>query len=260
MKSKGISLIETLVSVTVFGIIIVVMFQMSSAFFKLFNSASSRQDMNKTFIKAYNQMQKDFITTSGKYIYSYNQKFNDDTYKNIKNRWIVFPVATNQEGNFQGEGSSFNWKRIFIYYLNCTNESCSECNKEFLNPEDLYKYCSDKELIRITYNYNGSDDKSDFSLYLYDMILNHLNSCLINHEDIVDGKEVIFKFVEKKVLARNIFDMNISPNKTNITIILSSIRINEAKKEVSYGKTDFTQEPNTKFVDKIEFVIHARNS
>ena len=124
MKSRGITLLETLVSVTVFGIIMLVMFQMSSAFFKLFHNASSSQDMNSTFIKAYTQMQKDFMGTSGKYIYSYNQKFNDDTYKNIKNRWIVFPVATDQEGNFQGEGSSFNWKRIFIYYLNCTNESC----------------------------------------------------------------------------------------------------------------------------------------
>ena len=110
--------------------------------------------------------------------------------------------------------------------------------------------------------YNLENKKQIIALLVpYFRLQNHLrNSCLINHEDIVDGKEVIFKFVEKKVLARNIFDMNISPNKTNITIILSSIRINEAKKEVSYGKTDFTQEPNTKFVDKIEFVIHARNS
>ena len=148
MKNRGITLIETLISVTVFGIIMIVMFQMSSSFFKLFHESSSQQDMNSAFIKAYAQIKKDFMTTSGTYTYSYNEKFNNDTYKNIKNRWILFPVATDQDGHFHSEGKSFNWKRVFIYYLECTNQNCKECSKLFSTPEDLYKKYENRRLFR----------------------------------------------------------------------------------------------------------------
>ena len=75
MKNRGFTLFETLVSTMVFGIIMILMFQMSSAFFRLFTTSTSKQSMNSKFIKAYTQMQKELLITDAKYIYTYKSTY-----------------------------------------------------------------------------------------------------------------------------------------------------------------------------------------
>ena len=268
-KKQGFTLFETLVSTIVFGIIMVLMFQMSSSFFKLFNKSESQQAINSKFIKAYNQMQREFTITDVKYIYTYKNKFDNEYYK-IQNRWIVFPVPTNKNGQFQGEGNSFNWKRIFIYYLICTNPECTECNKPFLKLEDTYKHCSDKQLIRLIYDYNGSNDKNFFASALY-TFCNDISSYILSYDSTFPSNKTykiinynqernIFKFAEKKIIANDIFDLNIKKNTKNVNISITSLKKEEINKEISYDTTDFTKKEYSKYINKFEFIINTRNS
>ena len=282
MKNRGITLLETLISTVVFGIIMILMFNMSSSFFQLFTASESKQAVNTNFIKVFNQMQRDIMITDSNYIYTYNTKF-DTLYRNIPNRWISFPVPTDNDGKFQGEGNSFNWKKIYIYYIKCTNANCPECPKEsygapktksspYNNQTDRYRLCSDKHLIRLAYEYIGSNDKnyvasalnafnSDIASYTlpYDYkFFPDLKEYNVNN---ATKKQKLFKYLGKKVIATNILDMTNSVNikKHNITITLSSVRKDEIKKKVEYGNTDFTISPNNKYVDNMEFTIIARN-
>ena len=268
MKNRGFTLFETLVSTIVFGIIMILMFQLSSSFFKLFASSGSQNSINSKFIKAYTQMQKEFMITDAKYIYSYNNKFNN-TYHNIQNKWFVFPVPTDKDGHFQGDGNTFNWKRIFIYYLSCTNSNCSECSKIFQDPNEKLKYCPEKNLIKLTYNYIGSNDKNFFASALY-TFCDDINSYTLQYDrtfpickpyNITEyGEYNIFKYYSKKIVATNILDMIVIPNKKNVKIKLSVVKNDEASKEANYGKSDFTTKEFSKFVNEFEFTINTRNS
>ena len=266
---KGITLFETLISTIIFGIIMILMFQMFSSFFKLFSASESQQSVNSKFIKAYNLMQREFMVTDAKNLYTYKYKF-ESGYKNIKNRWIVFPVPTNKSGQFQGEGNSFNWKRIFIYYLICTNPECTECNKTFLNLEESYKHCSDKQLIRLIYDYNGSNDRNFFASALY-TFCDDITSYILSYDSTFPNNKTykivnynqeknIFKFAEKKIIATDIFDLNIKQDQKNVTILLSSLKKEEIKKEITYETTDFTKKENSKYINKFEFTINTRNN
>lgn len=261
---KGFTLFETLASVIVFGIIMILMFDMSSQFFKLFTTSSSTQSMNSKFIKAYTYLQKELMITDAKYIYNFNT-----SEKNMKSRWFLFPIPTDKNSTIKGEGSFFDWQRIYIYYLTCTNSSCLECPGKSNTTKDPYRFCSDKQLIKVVYDYVGSNDKyffsssmSKFAENISDFIIPY-NSNLFTNEVKYDIKgyesDNIAKFVEKRIISTDIFDLDIQKNSKSITIIISTVRKEEIKKEVSYGTTDFSKEPNTRFVDKMEFTILPKN-
>ena len=265
LTSKGFTLLETLVSTIVFGTVVILTFQMSSEFFKLSTITSSKQEMNTTFIKAYAQMQKDLMITDADYIYSYKTELN-----NIKTRWCAFPVPIDDNGAVKSEGNTFTWEKIYIYYLNCTNNTCPECptkhnsvsNLESLKNE-AYKYCSDKELIKLIYNNNGSKELYNFSKNMEEIICDNILNYTIPYKtniSLFPNNDSTFKFVDKKIIAKDLFDMDITSKSDNIIIKLSSVRKNDIKKILNYGETDFTQKQNSKYVDQIEFVISSKNS
>ena len=264
MKNRGFTLFETLVSTIVFGIIMILMFQMSSAFFRLFTTSTSKQSMNSKFIRAYTQMQKELLITDSKYIYTYK---NSST--NMNYRWLLFPSPTDKDSIIKSEGSSFNWQRIYIYYLCCNNSSCTECPGKANKIEEPYKYCSDKQLIRLIYDYVGSNDRYFFSSAM-SKIADDISHYLLSYnnnlfptvaEYDINGysNNEIMKFVEKRIIATDILDMDITTHTHNIKIMFSSVRKDDIKKILEYGTTDFTQEPGSKYVDKIEFTMPAKN-
>lgn len=264
-NNKGLTLLETLISTVMFGIIMVLIFQMSSAFFKLFTTTTTKQEMNSTFIKAYNQMQKDLIITDSEYIYSYKSELT-----NIKTRWFAFPIPIDDNGVIKSERNSFTWQKIYIYYLNCTNDSCPECPTKHNSVSDesslkneVYKHCSDKELIRLIYNNNNSKDLYTFSKNIENELCANILNYTLSYkttDSLFPNNENLFKFVEKKVIAKDLLDLEITPKVHNVTVKMSSVRKNDIKKILKYGEADFTQEPASKYVDQIEFVINANNS
>ena len=298
MKKKGFTLFETLISTIVFGIIMILMFQMSSAFFNLFTKSSSKQSINSKFIKAYTQMQKDFSISDAKSMYSYkNYKISkEENLLDVGARWIALPIPTDNEGTIQGSGNSFEWSRICIYYLSCS-KNCKECqnkkNVKILKWEkenqDKYRYCSDKELTRLVYDYKGSSNPYIFARVLSAICkdiskytLNNKNAKELpsynsekkytidtfNKGDENSGQVVTIKLLDHKIIATDIFDMEITQKSNNIKINLSSIRKEEIKKILKYGyeATDFTEkdakgkEKYSEYIDKIEFLINTNNS
>lgn len=272
MQNKGFTLVETLVSILIFGILSILMFQMTSRFFQLFTISSSKQSVNSSFIKAYKEMQKDLSITDSRYVYSYKIYL-----KNIKTRWILFPVPTNKNGLISGEGNKFNWQRIYFYYLNCTNSNCNECknknysvSKEKYLENEKYKFCSDKNLIRLIYDYTAYNDSVFFPMALSEIGKNissytlsiDSNSFPSEFEYEIKGynKIPIIRFVEKKIIAKDIFDMDITTNSSNVNVKILTVRKDDIKKELNYGTADFTKSPASRFVEQIEFTTTSKNN
>ena len=273
LHSLGFTLFETLVSVIIFGILMILLFNMSSNFFKLFTASESRQTVNSKFIKAYNQMQREFTISDANSSYSYKTELN-----NTKTRWFMFPIPIDKDGTVVNEGNSFTWQRVCIYYLDCTNSNCPECPDKINTAEEdnietwnnqKYKYCSDKQLIRLIYEYSGANDPFNFASILsgisYDIksyTLHFDKNFPINNEYQVQTTEekAKIKFLSKKIITTDILDMDVTIKQHNMNIKFSTVRKEDIKKELEYGKTDFTIEPNTRFVDEIEFTINTNNN
>lgn len=295
MNKKGFTLLETLISTIAFGIIMILMFQMSSSFFNIFTKSSSKQSMNSKFIKAYTQMQKDFSISDSKSIYSYKNYKDNGNLLDIGSRWIALPIPIDQDGTVQGSGNSFEWSRIYIYYLACT-EGCEECEGkktlniskwDYTNP-DKYKYCSDKQLVRLVYEYSGLSNPYVFARVLssvckdikkYTLTNKNAKSLpgyngegkiyKINSFSTEKEEKITIKLVDHKVIASDILDMDITQKSRSIKVNLSSVKKEEIRKILpyGYGKTDFTekdqekdQEKYSKYVDKIEFIINTNNT
>ena len=259
------------------------MFQMSRTYFQLYTTSSSKQSVNNKFIKAYKQMQKDLAITDSRYVYTYKIYLD-----NIQTRWMLFPIPTDQNGLIKGDGSKFRWQRICFYYLKCTNSKCNECKtkKTFVTEKNLlkdekYKYCSDKNLIRLVFDYNGPNDPNYLSEVL-SIVSENISSYTLpfdnnsfpSHEvkfdikgypeiekfpDIEDPKSFPIKFVEKKIIANDIMDMKIETDLHDVTVNLYTVRKEDIKKEVNYGTADFTSNKNSKFVEKVQFIVNSKN-
>lgn len=275
MKNKGFTLFETLISIVIFGITSVLMFQMSSRFFQLFTTSSSKQSVNNKFIKAYKHMQKDLAITDSRYVYTYKMYLT-----NVPTKWMLFPIPTDNNGLINGEGNKFSWKRICFYYLTCSNSDCPECKKKNyhqINEDDVSKqnskFCSDKNLIRLVYDYFGTNDPNYLSEVL-STISNNISSYTLPFDsnnfssntvtfDIKGYSSASYpypiQFVEKRIIANDIMDMDIETDLYNITVDMSTVRKEDIKKEVNYGTTDFTTNKNSKFVEKINFIINSKN-
>ena len=271
MKYKGFTLFETLISIAIFGIVTMLMFQISIRFFKSLTVSSSKQHANSKFIKAYKYIHKDLSLTDSRYVYTYKIYLND-----IPTRWMFFPIPTDKNGLMKGEGNKFSWQRICFYYLKYTNSSCGECknkkysvSKESLLKDEKYRYCSDKNLIRLVYDYIGYNDNYYLSEAL-STISDNINSYTLpfennsfpsNFECNIKGynKIPIIKFVEKKVIAKDIMDMEITTNLHYVNINMSTVKKEDIKKEVKYGTTDFTLDKYSKFVEKTQFIVNTKN-
>ena len=272
LKSSGFTLFETLVSTIIFGILMILLFSMSSEFFKLFTTSEARQTVNSKFIKAYNQIQREFIISNANSSYSYKTEL-----INTKTRWFLFPTPIDDDGTVVNEGNSFSWQKIHIYYLTCPNSNCPEC-KDKINTADedvlktweeqKYHFCSDKQLIRLIYEYSGIDDPFNFASIL-SLLSNDIATYTLNFDNNFPPKteyqvetteeKATIKYLSKKIIAADIFDMDVTIKQHNINIKLSTVRKEEIKKKLVYGKTDFTKEPGAKFVDEMEFTINTKN-
>ncbi len=271
-NKKGFTLLETLISIVVFGLLMVLMFHISARFFQLFNASSSKQSMNNQFLKTYTHLQKELSITDSRYVYSYKIYLKD-----IKARWMIFPIPTDTNGQMKSEGNKFNWQRVYFYYLHCTNPDCPECktknyyvDKESQLKNEAYKFCSDKNLIRLIYEYTAYNDAAYLSEALSN-ICDHISEYTLSidsnffpseFETEIKGfnKIPVIKFIEKRVIAKDIFDMDITTNANNVKIKMSKVKKDEIKKKVEYGTTDFTKSKNKKFVENIEFMVHSKNN
>ena len=119
------------------------------------------------------------------------------------------------------------------------------------------------------YDYNSSNDRVFFASALY-TFCNDINSYMLSYDSTFPNKtykiinynqdKKFLTFAEKKIIATDIFDMNIKQTTKTITILLTSLKKDEISKEVPYETTDFTKEENSKYINKFEFTINTRNS
>ena len=120
------------------------------------------------------------------------------------------------------------------------------------------------------YDYNGSNDRNFFASALY-TFCDDITSYILSYDSIFPNNKIykivnynqeknIFKFAEKKIIATDIFDLNIKQDKKHVTILITSLKKEEIKKEITYETTDFTKEENSKYINKFEFTINTRNS
>ncbi|MCQ2736377.1 MAG: hypothetical protein MJ234_04080 [bacterium] len=281
---RGISLVEALLSTAIFSFVSVILFTMTSDFFKSMRLADSSQSMNQKFIQADQYLNRDLRITDSRYIYSYTTE-----HSNTKSRWIMFPIATDDNGNCSSTSNRICWSKVVIYYLSCSKSSCSECSSYMSPDETPFKNCCDKNLIRLVYNYAGSDDPNIFSiscsLFAKDIssyLTAYKSSALPDEKSYTlpdYGEETKFKYSSMRIAAREILDLKLdrapdSGNEegsdpdnppdmyessgTGIKLDIFTARTEEAAKQIDLSSADYTGK-DRKYLDSLTILVYPRN-
>lgn len=258
---------ETLISVVTFALVTMIMFNMSSKFFGIFRIQDSKQTVNQSFIKAYGQLNSDLRITDSSRVYTYYSEN-----KHNKARWTFFPIPTDENGNSLASRDKLNWGRICIYYLRCTDENCKECGSSTIGKrDDAFKSCSDKQLIRLVYSYEGENDNQYFakaqkamSENIFTFLLPYGRNYPQNPEYALDdykNRPAKYSLTGKSIVARNLLDFRVHEDIKKVSVYMSTVR-KENSKNYEHGNTstDFTAKPWSKFREELEWVVHTKNS
>lgn len=262
---KGFSLFETMIAATVFAVVTMILFGLSSDFFKSFEVQDQKQTVNRNFLVAYNNLNKDLLLSN---IFFCRYYLDENKYTSA--RWLLFPLPTDQEGVCQCSREKPYYIRVCLYYLICANPDCKNCKKAgtgygLATP---FRFCSDKQVIKLIYKYKGSADAYMLSGAL-NALADDISSYILNYDgNFPDdkeyniegyGKRKLFEFESKKIIARNILDMSADITRKRISLTLSTARKENANKDIVYGETDFTTEPGSRYLEQLSWDIYPKN-
>lgn len=252
-RQNGFSLLETLLATAILSFISILIFNMSSNFFNILSSQGSKQDETRKFIKAYSTLQQTLEFSASNLFYSYA---NEDTNKD--SRWFFYASMTDEEGIPQSSSNTPYWTRIMFWYLRKPADSCSP------SPG----CCPHKSLVRLCYNYAGPQENR-IRCEAFNSFCEH-SSCLLIHGNnpsypenvpcVINNRETseMFVFSSSSVIAENIADMTIKEEEegTGIIFQLTSINLDEAKKQIEIGRSDISE---SKFAEKASWTIYPKN-
>lgn len=258
---QGFSLVEAMLTTAVFSIITIVVFNMSSDFFKIYNTADSKQSINKEFIKTYSYINRDLSLSDVSYFCSYC-----DEKKNQGKRWFFFPSATDKQGLCQTSGNKIYWTRIFFYYVYTPDDECNVGAEDY---REHFKYCPHKKLIRLSYSYLGYSES-----YFFCSALTGLCECTdlltlpydstsfpskLSHNIANYGERNTFQYSGKKIIADNILDLTVRTENSGVVFDMYFLRTEDANKKIHVGQTDLTSPEGKKFVEHQTWGIYPKN-
>lgn len=261
-EKNGFTLLETLLSTTIFSIIVIATFSLTSSFFKSFAYQTAEQEANSEILKAYKAIQRDVIMSDLRYLYTYQT---EGTHR--KNRWFFLPSPSDSSGLIQGGKNKLYWNKIIVYYLDIPQDGCSDDDYE-----EPFKYCPHKKLIRLTYDYSGSSEGNIFAKGAY-VFFESLSGILLPIENDkvslrypeslncnVNGVrfEGLFQFSDAKIISSNILDLEnmIEENSLNIRFSIKVVKLKEINKRVAIGDTDLS---NSEFLESRDWILTSKN-
>ena len=236
MNKKGFTLLETLVSVTIFSVLMAIVFGAWTEFQKVSLKNEGKQDTNVTFVNVYRNIDKIVSSSSVRLFRSYLDDRSD--YLNFKHknlRWFAFLLSRHNQQldgrplykvpkKTTGEDATTSdvlvYNTCVVYLLYTPNDSCGG-----------FQNCPHKSLYRYVFSVpniyfaSGSNSGTNFK----NILNNDVRAVLINR----NARPF-------SVIANNIVDLKIRKNDDKIRFFLRLLRINDAERHFQIGTKQLT--------------------
>lgn len=231
-KIRGFTLFEAICAITIFSLLMILIFSTMNSFTKAWKKASSRQNVNRQFTVIYKTMNKDISISSLPDFIFYNEISDSQPIK-----WFVFPSAVDQYGVYHYDNDGYaHWLKTVLYYL--------------IRPDDCdcisYDCCPHKMLIR----------KELSDVYTYDQDIYSIIQPHLNLDMKIKGNVQNTRLVEK-----DIYDINLKRHLQYLSSEVIVLRIEDARGSVSIGTQELSKlvEEKSKFINTIKWNIIAKN-
>ena len=151
-RNFGFTLMETLISLALFGVLMLILFTAVNGFQRNWLKEYAKQNVNAQFVRAYRSIDTDVQGTNTTFFHDYK---NTENPKEAGRRWFMFPISKTETntspgappGSISGVTSDGYpiWTHVIVYHLEQAPKD-HLCPKD--NPEQLNDICPHKLLIR----------------------------------------------------------------------------------------------------------------
>lgn len=242
---SGFSLVEAVISVAIFGAIMILIFNAADIFFKVWKKQDAKQDSNREFVKIYNAINKDITQSNIGFFVSYNHNNGTGSELLRDKKWFCFPVPSDDGNklNIDGDGKVI-WTKVVIYYILKPDDNCNDDT-----PTSIY--CPHKKLIRTVYAFESPSALTTVNTP-FDNLVKEIGKTLnlpSQNFPSIDG----LIFVGSKQLSDGILDFNVACNQATgkIEFKVDALRLEDAKKIVKVGTFDFNKAGPHKLTESI---------
>ena len=299
MKSKGFTIIETMVSITIFSILMAIVFGAWSEFQKIAFKHEGKNDTNITFVNVYKNVDK-YITSASTQLfqcYNKNNVFDDATNSQYENmRWFAFLLSRENnrlEDRIQyatipnvhasiadrienPPGSVINFSQPVLIYNTCVlyllryePNHCKGFN--YCPHKTLYRYVfptSQECNLEYPYDMNHNPTSNDPNEHLFNAQQKFKIEIDTNVKAILE--DPINNAVAKpSIIEKNIVDLQINKNDEQIHFDLTLLRISDAERHLELGTehqltnfnaTNSYDEKVKKYIESLSWISTPKNN
>ncbi len=255
MNKKGFTLFETMVSIGIFSVLIIIVFNCWTEFQKVSIKNAGKHDTNITFVNVYRNIDKTVSSSSVRLFRYYGDDYLGLGHKDL--RWFAFmlsrennqldepPIYQTITETHNGTAKTLKvleYNTIVLYLLNTPNDDCSDFNN-----------CPHKSLRRyilnsnIPINFRGNNNLASFR---DSIIKGQVGAILAN------PNSATFSVIEN-----NIVDLKLHKESDNVRFFLRIMRINDAERHFQIGTKQLTDKahPETEYTITNEAINYVEN-
>ncbi len=225
MYKKGFTILETMISVTIFSVLMIIVFNCWTEFQKISLKNASKQDTNVTFVNIYRNIDKIVSSSSVRLFRYYGDNYglgHEDL------RWFAFmlsrennqldalPIYEKINSGEPNEQKVLQYNTCVLYLLHTPDDDCEGFNN-----------CPHKSLRRYVFstskiNYKNMGTISNVITNQVGAILNNQNSAPFS------------------VIENNIVDLKLHKESDKVQFFLRIMRINDAERHIKIGTKQLT--------------------
>ena len=296
MSKKGFTLIETIFSLTIFSLLMTIVFGAWIEFQKIAFKHEGKKDTNVNFINVYKNIDK-YVTSSSTQLfqcYAQNDVFDAATNNKYENlRWFAFLISRenhrledkikydyvqNVHESLIAEppGTIVNFPKPFLIYNTCVvyllyheTNHCSGFN--YCPHKSIYRYVFPTTYecnLEYQYDINHNPTSNDPNEHLFNAqqkfkieIDTHVRAIL---EDPINNE-----IRQPSLIEKNIVDLRIDKNDEQIRFDLTLLRISDAERHFEFGTahqlTNFTiansyDDEVRKYIEPLSWISTPKNN
>lgn len=231
---RGVTLLEMIVSISMFMILMVIVFAIFNSFLKYWRAAEARDEVHRTFLRFSSNIDKELIKSDIETVRCGTDK---------DKGWITFKTNIDSNGDPYCDRQGYPiWKRCIIYYtIRPKEDTCSPSGAG----KDLI--CPHKFLIRKDIDDpNAVNSDGDVEKYLTFTLT-------------IDEAKSEGKIIHVKPVGLNVLELYAHKDSTQVYVHLSVLRITEAQKILPIGITSLDSDAAKQFVNRFIWCALPQN-
>jgi len=209
-RFRGVTLLEMMIGISMFMLLMVVLFGIFNAFLRNWRAAEARDEVHRKFLRFSNNIEKELVKSDIETVRCGMEK---------DRGWVAFKTNIDINGNPVCDNQGYPvWKRSIIYYtIRPEEDSCSPSGTD----KDLI--CPHKFLIRKDIDDpNATNSDGDVKKYL---------TLTLTVDDAKSEGNIIYV----KPVNTNILELYAHKDSRQVYVHLSILRITEARRQLQIG-------------------------